>query len=99
MSTTEMSELRRTIGQLRQCVAALRGRYGEATPVQRLLNDLERLEIDASELDRTSPVPTQTRGIGAGHVEVVPVPDTPYDPSLWEGADDEGVGGYLREQR
>jgi hypothetical protein len=29
----------------------------------------------------------------------VVVPDTPYDPALWHGADDEGVGGYKRDQR
>jgi hypothetical protein len=25
-----------------------------------------------------------------------PLGDTPHDPSLWEGADDEGLGGYHR---
>lgn len=100
MTTTEMSELRRTIGQLRQCVGALRSRYGEAAAVQRLTNDVERLEIDASELDQAPPVPAQARGAApADRGDVVPVPDTPYDPSLWEGADDEGVGGYQRGGR
>ncbi|MFF5988643.1 hypothetical protein [Prauserella flavalba] len=94
MSTTEMSELRRTIGQLRQCVGALRARYGEAPAVRRLVNDVERLDIDAIDLDQMAPVPSQARP-----VDVVPVPDTPYDPALWEGADDEGVGGYQRHQR
>ncbi|ASR37512.1 hypothetical protein BAY61_23720 [Prauserella marina] len=95
MSTTEMSELRRTIGQLRQCVGALRARYGEAPAVRRLANDVERLDIDAVELDQTDPVPAQRP---ADRPEVVKVPDEPYDPALWEGADDEGVGGYQRHQ-
>ncbi|MBK1786166.1 hypothetical protein [Prauserella cavernicola] len=94
MSTTELTELRRTIGQLRQCVGALRARYGEAPAVRRLVNDVERLDIDAIDLDQMAPVPAQ-----AGPVDVVPVPDTPYDPALWEGADDEGVGGHQRHQR
>ena len=47
MSTTEIAELRRTIGQLRQCVGTLRARYGEASAVRRLANDVERLDIDA----------------------------------------------------
>lgn len=96
MPTTEISELRRTIGQLRQCVGALRTRYGDATAVQRLANDVERLDIDAGDLAAATPVPQQA---AADRSEVVPVPDTPYDPSLWEGADDEGVGGYQRGQR
>ncbi|MFC4004627.1 hypothetical protein ACFS2C_24910 [Prauserella oleivorans] len=89
-----MSELRRTIGQLRQCVGAVRARYGEGPAVRRLVNDVDRLDIDALDLDQAVPVPSQSTA-----AERVPVPDTPYDPSLWDGADDEGVGGYHREQR
>jgi hypothetical protein len=96
MPSTEISELRRTIGQLRQCVGALRARYGEAPAVRRLANDLERLDIDAGELDQ-SPVPVQVKPTDRANVVVVP--DTPYDPALWQGADDEGVGGYQRHQR
>ncbi|MFD9893684.1 hypothetical protein ACFWY9_30430 [Amycolatopsis sp. NPDC059027] len=95
MSTTELAELRRTIGQLRQCVGALRSRYGDASAVRRLANDVERLDIDSADLDGAQiPVPAQAKP-----VERVPVPDTPYDPALWHGADDEGVGGYKRDQR
>ncbi|WP_116042116.1 hypothetical protein [Amycolatopsis palatopharyngis] len=97
MTTSEMSELRRTIGQLRQCVGALRARYGEAPGVRRLVNDVERLDIDAGELDQTPPVPAQHTP--QDRTNVVVVPDTPYDPALWQGADDEGVGGYQRHQR
>lgn len=94
-TTTEITELRRTISRLRHCIGALRQRYGESTVVRRLENDLERLDIDAGDLDHTAPVPTQKRP-RADRSDVVMVPDTPYDPSLWEGADDEGVGGYQR---
>ncbi|AXB44003.1 hypothetical protein [Amycolatopsis albispora] len=97
MTTTEFTELRRTIGQLRQCVGALRAKYGEAPAVRRIANDVERLEIDVNEFDATPPVPQQARATDRANVVVVP--DTPYDPSLWQGADDEGVGGYQRDQR
>ncbi|MTD53579.1 hypothetical protein [Amycolatopsis pithecellobii] len=92
MSTTEIAELRRTIGQLRQCLGALRSRYGDAAAVRRLANDVERLDIDACELD--SPIPAQPKRIDPA--QVVKIPDGPYDPSLWHGADDEGIGGYHR---
>ncbi|NKQ52927.1 hypothetical protein HFP15_08545 [Amycolatopsis sp. K13G38] len=95
MSTTELSELRRTIGQLRQCVGALRSRYGDAAAVRRLANDVDRLDIDAGDLD--SPIPAQPKAVDPA--QVVKIPDAPYDPSLWQGADDEGVGGYHRDQR
>jgi hypothetical protein len=93
MSTTEIVELRRMIGQLRQCVGALRSRYGDAQPIRRIANDIERLDIDTCDLDEAPPVPTQLKA-----VDRVVVPDTPYDRSLWHGADDEGVGGYQRDQ-
>src|SRR5699024_9835655 len=97
MMTRDSSEFRRTLDQLRMCVGSLRERYGDITAVRRLENDLERLDIDAGELDRPS-VPTQQRP-AADRSDVVMVPDTPYDPSLWHGADDEGVGGYQRGER
>lgn len=92
MSSTEYTELQRTIGQLRHCVGALRARYGDVPAVRRLANDVDRLDIDAGELIQpatTTPAPRQAE-------DVVVVPDTPYDPALWHGADDEGVGGYQR---
>lgn len=91
MPTTEIANLRRAIGQLRQCVAALESQYGDATVVRRLANDLERLDIDAEDLGSSRPAPAPR---AANAMEVVVVPDTPYDPALWQGADDEGVGGY-----
>jgi hypothetical protein len=95
MSTSEIAELRRTIGQLRQCVGALRSRYGDASAVRRLANDVERLDIDTADLDGVPlAVPVQAKA-----ADRVQVPDTPYDPALWHGADDEGVGGYKRDQR
>lgn len=97
MTTTEIAELRRSIGQLRQCLGSLRSRYGDAPAVRRLANDLERLDIDADELESTQPaaVPAQA----GDRASVIQVPDTPYDESLWSGADDEGVGGYRGERR
>ncbi|GAA2968145.1 hypothetical protein [Actinokineospora diospyrosa] len=93
MSSTEISELQRTIGQLRQCVGALRARYGDVPAVRRLVNDIERIDIDVADFTTTPTAPIPRRPEPA---DVVVVPDTPYDPALWHGADDEGVGGYQR---
>lgn len=97
MVARDNADLQRVVGQLRLCVGSLRERYGDSTAVRRLENDLERLDIDAGEFDRPS-VPAQQRP-AADRSDVVMVPDTPYDPSLWQGADDEGVGGYQRGER
>jgi Tfp pilus assembly protein PilN len=92
MTSTEIVELRRVIGQMRHAVSALRGRYGDVAAVQRLANDVERMDIDATELvDLSTP---RQREAPQLEREVVVVPDTPYDESLWKDADDEGLGGY-----
>ncbi|MER7010813.1 hypothetical protein ABT324_05220 [Saccharopolyspora sp. NPDC000359] len=88
-TTTELAELHRLLAQLRSSVGALRARYGDAPAVRRLHNDVERLDIDVADL--SSAMPAQRRG--AESDDVVVVPDTPYDPSLWRDADDEGLGG------
>jgi hypothetical protein len=93
----DLAAMQRTISQLRGTVTALRGRYGDSVEVRRLANDLERLEIDLADLAErpTPPAPRQPEG---GKPDVVVVPDTPYDPALWLGADDEGVGGVQRHR-
>ena len=91
MPNSEIANLRRAIGQLRQCITALETQYGDATVVKRLVNDLERLDSAAADLGTARPPPAPR---SAEPLEVVVVPDTPSDPALWHGADDEGVGGY-----
>lgn len=94
MSTSEMMELHRTIGHLRQCVGTLRSVYGDASAVRRLANDVDRLGIDASDLDESPP--RLAHPVSAA--ERVGVPEGPYDHALWQGADDEGVGGHPHER-
>ena len=95
MSTTDMHELQNAIGQLRRCVGSLRSRYGDAAPVRRLTNDLDRLDIDALDFQETPP-----RSLWAASEDRIPIPDSPYDESLFRGvdADDEGLGGLHGER-
>ncbi len=92
MAESDLVALNRAIAELRECVGGLRARYGDSAEVRRLVNDVERLDIDAADL-AGRPTPPKPRGPSGGKPEVVVVPDTPYDPALWLGADDEGVGG------
>jgi hypothetical protein len=89
-TTTELADLQRALAQLRGSVGALRSRYGDTPAVRRIRNDLERLDIDVAELSDV--LPAQRRSTESAE-DVVIVPDTPYDPSLWRDADDEGLGG------
>ncbi|MGH3494258.1 MAG: hypothetical protein ACRDRL_21440 [Sciscionella sp.] len=92
MSEAQIHQLQHAIGELRQCVGGLRSRYGNSTEVRRLVNDVERLDIDAAELAG----PPAQRAVS--EQEKVRITDTPYDPTLWRDADDEGVGGYQAYQ-
>jgi hypothetical protein len=97
VTNTEFATLRRSIEQLRVSVAEVRNAFGNAPEVRRLVNDLERLEIDAGELASAHPVPHPS--MPSNVPEHVVVPDTPLDDSLWgDDADDEGIGGYHGER-
>lgn len=92
----ELAELNHLIGDLRRCVTSLQHRYGQnpamrrvVIDIERLVGDVEILEMDAGELEYVSHTV-----IGAG--EKVQVPDTPYDRELFRDVDDEGVGGHFR---
>lgn len=54
-TTAELAELRRAIGQLRQCSGAPRSRSGDTPAVRRLANDVERLGVDAKDLEAPQP--------------------------------------------
>ena len=93
---TELAELQHIIGNLRRCVTTMQHRYGDAPAMrrvvidtERILGDLELLELDAGELELA---PHTAAGAG----EKIPVPDTPYDREMWRDVDDEGVGGHFR---
>ncbi|MCB1263844.1 MAG: hypothetical protein KDB56_04490 [Mycobacterium sp.] len=93
----ELAELHHLIGNMRRCVTALQERYGDAPAMRRvlidtdrILGDLEILEMDAGELEHAAHMVAATG-------EKVQVPDTPYDREFWRGIDDEGVGGRNRD--
>lgn len=95
-STAELAELHHLIGSLRRCVTALKGTYGDTPSMRRIVNDAERilldvelLEIDAGELEFGTHTVVRS-------AEKIPVPDTPYDTAFWRDVDDEGVGGHNR---
>ncbi|MGW4089825.1 hypothetical protein [Nocardia sp. NPDC004750] len=91
MTRSEFAELRYAVGQLRQSIGVLRTQYGDASTVLRLENDLERLAIDADELEQ-SPPPEVRRTAQ----DVIYVPDSKSDEAAWMGAQDEGLGFHSR---
>jgi hypothetical protein len=95
-TTTDLAELHDLIGGLRRCVTSLRSRYGDSPAMrrivldaERILNDVELLDSDASDLDLGRHT-VQHAG------EKIGIPDTQYDSDFWRDVDDEGVGGHNR---
>ena len=95
-SPSELAELHQLIGNLRRCAMSMKTRYGEipglrriVLDVERLLSDVELLDIDANELDLERWAATHTQ-------EKIAIPDTDYDIEFWRDVDDEGVGGQGR---
>ena len=92
-SSTELAELHNLIGGLRRCVTSLQSRYGDSPQMrrivldaERILNDVEMLDIDARDLNLSL---TAQKSSG----DKIAIPDTQYDRDFWGDIDDEGVGG------
>jgi hypothetical protein len=88
--TSELSVLHRTVDELRTIIGSVRTRYGDIPAVKRLLGDVDRIDLDASELDDVVPPSRPEPG------PVQEIDDRPVDPALWADADDEGLGGIHR---
>ncbi|HEY3737125.1 MAG TPA: hypothetical protein VGL26_06750 [Jatrophihabitans sp.] len=86
----QVGAVRRVIDELGVRVGEARAAYGDIPAVQRLANDVERLRIDARELNDLGPTVPSSRP----PVPHISIDDAPVDPSLWVDADDEGVGGF-----
>ena len=92
MTHSDIAELRFAVGQLQQCIGALRTHYGESHPVRRLENDLQRLSIDAEDFEHSPPPEVAERG----RQDIIYVPDSKSDEAAWMGAQDEGLGFHSR---
>ena len=82
----DTSALHHAVEQLSRAVEELAGHAGEVTAVRRLRHDVERIRMDMDDCSQLHPL--------AGVPQLEIIPDTPYDPSLFRGDDDEGIGGF-----
>ena len=94
-SITDVSELHQLIADLQACVTAVVAKYGDCPSTRRVVNDVERilngirrLDIDLEELELK-----RRLGQPVVQVEMIQIPDTPYDHEFWRDVDHEGVGG------
>ncbi|WP_029113132.1 hypothetical protein [Mycobacterium sp. URHB0044] len=94
-TTKEVAELHQLIGALGRCVKTLASTQGDTPAMRRVINDVERilngidrLDIDAEELELACGL-----ALAKGRGAMIQIPDTDYDHGFWRDVDHEGVGG------
>jgi hypothetical protein len=83
----DLATAQRALTELERAVRALKLHFGPSLDMRRLEEDVSRISSDVALLTETAP-PTAT---ARRPLEVIPEGD--YDRSLWQDADDEGLGG------
>ncbi|KUN76463.1 hypothetical protein [Streptomyces griseoruber] len=95
MTNAELTDLRGALIKLRGSLESLRLADGDSPYVRRLMNDLDRFQLDMEDVTgagvRSSALYRSRRGR-----EVVRISDGPYQHLPWQDADDEGIGGHRR---
>ncbi|MDJ0342687.1 hypothetical protein QMK19_23805 [Streptomyces sp. H10-C2] len=83
----DLTSVQRRLDDLVRSVGLLEQHVGNSLDMRRVRADADHLRESLTLLRETA------RGAGPpGPVEMVIVPDTPYDPGLWSDCEDEGLG-------
>ena len=82
-----LAEARSRLDALDRSLRAAQRRLGGGLDVRRVRTDLDHLRESLALL--TDSVAAR---VGLDAHEVVEIEDTPYDPEMWRGIDDEGIG-------
>jgi hypothetical protein len=76
---------RAALTSLAAAVLRIRNEYGDTLGVRRLTSDVDRLNADLDELGAPGP----GRRPPVAPEEMIPIPDEPYDESMWHDAQSE----------
>lgn len=83
-----VDNVREAVTALRQAVERLQGEYGDTLGVRRLVSDVGRFYDDLDELGDPEPGRQPTPDPD----NLVEIPDSDYDASMWSDAEQEGFG-------
>ncbi|MEV6173349.1 hypothetical protein AB0L99_34715 [Streptomyces sp. NPDC051954] len=88
----ELTSIQRSIDDLSKSVGRLEQQMGSGgLDIRRVRTDCDHLRESAALLRDATSAPTAPK-----RPELVTIPDTPYDDSLWIDTDDEGLGARDR---
>ncbi|MYS19184.1 hypothetical protein GA0115240_10595 [Streptomyces sp. DvalAA-14] len=87
----DLTSVQRRLDDLMRCVARLDEHTGDSL-------DMRRVRADAGHLRESLNLLQDSVPLAAGNrtVEMVSIPDAPYDRGLWTDAEDEGLGSPHR---
>ena len=104
-ATAPLAEARSRLEALDRAVREAQQRLGGGLEVRRVRTDLDHLRESLALLCDSVAGTGAATGPGADTaappgipamagvaLEIVRIPDTPYDPEMWRGIDDEGIG-------
>jgi len=85
----DLTSVQRCLDDLARSMARLEQQMGSGLEVRRVRTDADHLRESVALLREAAP------GLAAPRrPDLVPVPDTPYDKTLWTDSDDEGLGAH-----
>ncbi|MFF7158281.1 hypothetical protein [Streptomyces sp. NPDC008139] len=87
----DLTSVTRRLDDLMRCVGRLDEHVGDSLDMRRVRADAAHLRESLALLQEA--VPTTA---GIRKVEMVTIPDAPYDRGLWADAEDEGLGSPHR---
>ena len=87
----DLTSVQRCLDDLQRSVGRLEQQMGTGLEMRRVRADADHLRESVALLREAASSPSAPR-----KPELVTIPDTPYDPSLWVDTDDEGLGARDR---
>ncbi|WP_338896274.1 hypothetical protein WBG99_11720 [Streptomyces sp. TG1A-60] len=88
----DLASVRRCLDELTRSVRRLEQQLGDSgLEIRRVRTDADHLRESIALLSEAAPDLTKPR-----RPDLVSIPDTPYDSSLWTDSDDEGLGARDR---
>ncbi|MEC3996757.1 hypothetical protein VSR01_25915 [Actinacidiphila sp. DG2A-62] len=87
----DLTSVQRRLDDLMRCVARLDEQAGDTLDMRRVRADAAHLRESLGLLQASAPAAANDR-----EVDMVTVPDAPYDRGLWTDAEDEGLGSPYR---
>lgn len=87
----DLTSVQRRLDDLMRCVARLDEHAGDSLDMRRVRSAANHLRESLGLLQDSAPAAAEGRT-----VDMVTIPDTPYDRGLWADAEDEGLGSPHR---